>query len=41
MESVPFAFLGMGGVMLGLNWIIRRRMEFDKEQNNKKESLDE
>ena len=33
MESVPFAFVGMGGVMLGLNWIIRRRMEFSKEQN--------
>jgi formate dehydrogenase iron-sulfur subunit len=41
MESVPFAFVGMGGVMLGLNWIIRRRMKFDKEQNKKKESADE
>jgi formate dehydrogenase iron-sulfur subunit len=50
MESVPFAFVGMGGVMLGLNWIIRRRMEFSKskltpvksgEQNKKKESADE
>jgi len=27
MKSVPFAFVGMGGVMYGLNWIIRRRME--------------
>ena len=25
MHSVPFAFVGMGGAMLGLNWIIRRR----------------
>jgi len=25
MKSVPFAFVGMGGVMLGLNWIIKRR----------------
>ncbi len=41
MESVPFAFVGMGGVMLGLNWIIRRRMEFSKEQNKKKGSADE
>ena len=41
MESVPFAFVGMGGVMLGLNWIIRRRMEFSKEQNKKKESADD
>ncbi len=40
MESVPFAFVGMGGVMLGLNWIIRRRMEFNKEQKEK-ESSDE
>ncbi len=41
MESVPFAFVSMGGVMLGLNWIIRRRMELSKEQSKKKESEDE
>ncbi len=41
MKSVPFAFVGMGGVMLGLNWIIRRRMELGKEQHEKKESSDE
>ena len=41
MESVPFAFVGMGGVMLGLNWVIRRRMELGKEQNKKKEPSDE
>ncbi len=41
MESVPFAFVGMGGAMLGLNWIIRRRMKMDKGRSNKKESADE
>ena len=41
MESVPFAFVGMGGVMLGLNWIIRRRMELRKEEKTKKEQADE
>jgi len=25
MKSVPFAFVGMGGAMLGINWIIKRR----------------
>lgn len=35
MKSVPFAFVGMGGFMLGLNWIIRRRMENAKHQNEK------
>jgi formate dehydrogenase iron-sulfur subunit len=41
MESVPFAFVGMGGAMLGLNWLIRRRMKLDKDRGNKKESADE
>jgi len=41
MKSVPFAFVGMGGFMLGLNWIIRRRMEFSKQQNEDKEPKDE
>ena len=27
MKSVPFAFVGMGGVMLGLNWIVKRRQK--------------
>jgi formate dehydrogenase iron-sulfur subunit len=35
MKSVPFAFVGMGGAMYGLNWIIRRRM---KRNNDGKES---
>lgn len=25
MKSVPFAFVGMGAAMLGLNWIVKRR----------------
>jgi len=25
MKSVPYAFVGMGGAMLGINWIIKRR----------------
>jgi hypothetical protein len=41
MKSVPFAFVGMGGFMLGLNWIIRRRIEFSKQQNEDKEPKDE
>jgi len=31
MKAVPFAFVGMGGVMYGLNWIIKRRMELGKD----------
>ena len=41
MEFVPFAFVGMGGAMLGLNWIIRRRMELNKKQVKKEEPSDE
>ena len=41
MKSVPFAFVGMGGAMLGINWIIRRRMELSKMQSEKKDSEDE
>ncbi len=41
MESVPFTFVGMGGAMLGLNWIIRRRMELAKDQNKKEGPADE
>ncbi|MFC2103693.1 4Fe-4S dicluster domain-containing protein [Bacteroidota bacterium] len=41
MESVPFAFVGMGGFMLGLNWIIRRRMELNEKQVKKEEASDE
>lgn len=31
MKAVPFAFVGMGGVMLGLNWIIKRRQKLQGE----------
>jgi formate dehydrogenase iron-sulfur subunit len=41
MESVPFAFVGMGGFMLGLNWIIRRRMELNEKLVKKEEPSDE
>ncbi len=35
MNSVPFTFVGMGATMLGLNWIIKRRMKLmnDKEKD--------
>jgi formate dehydrogenase iron-sulfur subunit len=33
MESVPLAFLGMGGAMTGLFWIIGRRMKLQKQQD--------
>ena len=41
MESVPYAFAGMGGVMLGLNWLIRRRMKLGKDQSKKEGPADE
>ncbi len=41
MESVPFAFVGMGGFMLGLNWIIRRRMELNKGNGDEGKLKDE
>ena len=41
MKSVPYAFLGMGGVMLGINWIIRRRMENQKSPEIKEDNTDE
>jgi formate dehydrogenase iron-sulfur subunit len=33
MNSVPFAFVGMGGVMLGLHWIVKRRMELKNDSS--------
>jgi hypothetical protein len=41
MNSVPFAFVGMGGAMLGLNWIIRRRMDLKKENEKEGKLKDE
>jgi len=33
MNSVPFAFVGMGAAMLGLNWIIQRRNKLKSEKD--------
>jgi formate dehydrogenase iron-sulfur subunit len=33
MDSVPFAFVGMGVAMLGLNWIIQRRNKIRSEKD--------
>jgi formate dehydrogenase iron-sulfur subunit len=43
MGAVPFAFLGMGAIMSGTFWIIRRRQQIHKEQEdiNSKEEIDE
>jgi len=41
MKSVPFAFVGMGGAMLGLNWIIRRRMKLSKSTDENEDSTNE
>lgn len=38
MEAVPFAFVGMGAFMTGLNWVIKRRMkQAGKDEHSKKE----
>jgi hypothetical protein len=37
MKSVPFAFVGMGAAMLGLNWIIKRRIKLQGEEDKKEE----
>ena len=37
MHSVPFAFVGMGAAMLGLNWIIRRRIKLRNESDKDEE----
>jgi formate dehydrogenase iron-sulfur subunit len=37
MKMVVPTFFGMGGVMLGLNWIIRRRIRLQEEQTEGKE----
>ncbi|MBN1212561.1 MAG: 4Fe-4S dicluster domain-containing protein [candidate division Zixibacteria bacterium] len=31
MNAVPFAFVGMGAVMYGINWVIKRRMNNGQE----------
>jgi formate dehydrogenase iron-sulfur subunit len=37
MKSVPFAFVGMGAVMYGINWIVRRRMMIDQDTKTDEE----
>jgi formate dehydrogenase iron-sulfur subunit len=37
MKAVPFAFVGMGGIMYGLNWIIQRRIELSKDRKKSEE----
>lgn len=41
MESVPFAFVGMGAVMYGINWIIKRRMDLGKIKTSEEDQSDE
>ncbi len=35
MKAVPYAFVGMGGAMLGLNWIINRRNKMKKPEEER------
>jgi formate dehydrogenase iron-sulfur subunit len=37
MKSVPFAFVGMGAFMYGLNWIIKRRIDLQGDKDKEKE----
>ena len=37
MKSVPYAFAGMGGVMYGINWIVKRRMKLGNHQDEDKD----
>lgn len=37
MKAVPFAFVGMGGVMYGINWIIKRRMQLSEHPEEDKD----
>ena len=37
MKAVPFAFVGMGGVMYGINWIIKRRMQLGEHPEEDKD----
>jgi formate dehydrogenase iron-sulfur subunit len=40
MNAVPFAFVGMGGLMTGLNWIIKRRIKLAEKPDAEKEPSD-
>ncbi len=37
MKSVPYAFAGMGGIMYGINWIIRRRNKLSEGNEGEEE----
>ena len=41
MKSVPYAFAGMGGLMYGINWIVRRRMKLSGENQTSEDDHDE
>lgn len=41
MKAVPFAFLGMGTVMYGINWMVKRRMMLAKNDEARKEDDNE
>jgi len=38
MKSVPFAFVGMGAAMLGMNWIVKRRQKLGDGHGEEEES---
>jgi len=40
MNAVPFAFVGMGSLMAGLSWIIKRRNKLASERNPEEEGSD-
>jgi formate dehydrogenase iron-sulfur subunit len=41
MKAVPFAFVGMGAVMYGINWVVRRRMERQRAGDENEEKSHE
>jgi len=41
MKAVPYAFFGMGGVMMGLKWIVGRRNKLQNSDSENKESGNE
>jgi len=41
MRSVPFAFLGMGAVMLSVNWVVKRRQELARNGDERDGEVEE
>ncbi len=41
MNSVPFAFLGMGGAMTGIHWLVKRRMKLQNNRNSNENHNDD